>query len=325
MARDHPLSLRQGAAVTGGFVGVDWGTSGFRLWVMGWDGAIQGESHGSDGMARCVDSGFAPVLARHLAQAGAGDDMPVLICGMAGSRQGWAEAPYADLPAPVDALARHALRLPSQLTRDLGPDRDIRILPGLARRDPAHPDVMRGEETQLLGLAGQGHRGLVCMPGTHCKWAVLQDGAVTSFHSTMTGELFELLSRHSILRHTLPDDAAAVDPTSPAFLSALDRALSDPAQAFAGLFAIRAGDLLGQLAPGDGRATLSGLLIGADVALALREHAMPATPIMLIGQPGPGPLYDAALARAGADVARVDAASASRLGLLAAALEIWRN
>lgn len=309
--------------MTGGFVGVDWGTSGFRLWVIGRDGAVLGESHGPEGMARCTDTGFAPVLARHLAQAGASRDLPILICGMAGSRQGWAEAPYADLPAAVSALASRALRLPSELTQGLGDHRDIRILPGLARRDPAHPDVMRGEETQLLGLVGLGHHGLVCMPGTHCKWALLQDGAVVSFRSAMTGELFDLLSRHSILRHAMPETGGPIDPAGPAFLKALDRALSDPAQALSGLFGIRAGNLLGFADPSDSRAHLSGLLIGADVALALRGQAATPGAVTLIGQPGLGPLYAAALLRAGARVQDVDAETASRHGLLAAALEIW--
>lgn len=307
----------------GGFVGVDWGTSSFRLWVMRLDGTVLGESHGPEGMAHCAETGFAPVLARHLAQVQAPDDLPILICGMAGARQGWAEAPYADLPAPVSALARRALRLPPELVQGLGGHRDIRILPGLARRDPAHPDVMRGEETQLLGLAGSGHQGLVCMPGTHCKWAVLQGGAVVSFHSAMTGELFDLLARHSILRHAMPDKGGSVDPGSPAFLRALDRALPDPAQAVAGLFGIRAGHLLGFADPSDSRAHLSGLLIGADVGLALRGDAASRGRVTLIGQPGPGPLYAAALARAGARVNHVDAETASRRGLLAAALEIW--
>lgn len=95
--------------------------------------------------------------------------------------------PYIPLPAPVEALAAGALRLPP----DHAGDRDIRILPGLANRDSARPDVMRGEETQLLGLVRSGHQGLICMPGTHCKWAELRGGAVTGFQASRTGELFQ--------------------------------------------------------------------------------------------------------------------------------------
>lgn len=309
--------------MTAGFVGVDWGTSSFRLWVMAPDGTVLGESAGPDGMSRCAETGFAPVLARHLAQAGAPDGLPILICGMAGSRQGWAEAPYADLPAPVSALAARALRLPNALAQQVGSPRDIRILPGLARRDSSHPDVMRGEETQLLGLVGLGHQGLVCMPGTHCKWALLRDGAVASFHSAMTGELFDLLRHHSILRHAMPE-SGKVAPDAPAFAAAVDQVLEDPAMALSSLFGIRAGNLLGQTTTADAQARLSGLLIGADVALALRDLDPDAHQITLIGQRGLGPLYAVALARAGAPVNHVDAETASRHGLLAAAHEIWR-
>jgi len=299
-----------------GVVAVDWGTSSFRLWVMAADGAILGRSRGPEGMAHCVAAGFAPVLAAHLERAGAPGGWPVLICGMAGARQGWAEAPYADLPAPVSALAAQALRL----SPDQAGGRDIRILPGLARRDPARADVMRGEETQLLGLALTGHRGLVCMPGTHCKWARLQDGAVGDFQSFLTGELYQVLSRHSILRLGLPENGGPA-PEEPAFVQAVDQALADPGFLVEALFAIRAGGLLGFAAPEAARARLSGLVIGAEIGrMAPRIGSEGMT---LLGQQGLGALYLAALRRAGLDPRIADAETATRAGLLAAAREIW--
>lgn len=300
------------------FVAVDWGTSSFRLWLLDHAGRIHGESRSAEGMQYCAEAGFAPVLSKHLAQAGAGDQ-PVLICGMAGARQGWFEAAYADLPAQVSVLAGRAAILPAEL---LGPlaGRDIRILPGIARRDPDRPDVMRGEETQLLGLALGGAAGLVCMPGTHCKWARLVDGAVTDFQSYMTGELFAVLSRHSILRHSMPE-RPMIQPDDPAFISALDEVLDDPGFAYDALFPLRAGDLLGILGKAAPSARLSGLLIGAEVARQI-DRAAPEH-VILVGQAGLGPLYASALQRSGAAISYADAEQATRQGLLAAAQEIW--
>lgn len=303
--------------IGGGFIAVDWGTTSFRLWVLAPDGAVLGESRGPEGMAHCVGAGFAPVLTAHLAAAGAPEAWPVLICGMAGARQGWAEAPYADLPAPVSAIAAGALRLP----KDKAGARDIRILPGLARRDPSCPDVMRGEETQLLGLALSGHEGLVCMPGTHCKWARLTGGAVTDFQSFMTGELYQLLSRQSILRHGLPEGGRVV-PDDPAFVAAVDQAIADPGFLPEALFPIRAGGLLGFSTPEAARARLSGLVIGAEVGRMLPRIGGAA--VTLLGQEGLGALYHAALLRAGVTPRFADAETATRLGLLAAARAIWR-
>lgn len=302
--------------MTADFAAVDWGTSSFRLWLMGFDGQVYGESRGSEGMQHCTTAGFAPVLQAHLDKAGAAPDLPVLICGMAGARQGWFEAPYAALPTPVSTLAAKAVRLPA----DLAGSNDIRILPGLAQHDPAKPDVLRGEEVQLLGIIDSGVQGLVCLPGTHCKWAWLQDGAVASFKSYITGELFDVLTRHSILRHAMPEKGR-ISAEDPAFLAALDQALADPAILAEALFPLRAGQLLDFSSREHCFARLSGLLIGAEVG---REAALqtPAA-ITLVGQDGLGALYGVALEHAGYQVRVTDAETASRQGLLAAANEIW--
>lgn len=303
--------------MTGGVIAVDWGTSSFRLWWLAADGAVLAESRGPEGMAQCLTTGFAPVLEAHLAKIPAPADLPVLICGMAGARGAWAEAPYADLPAEVSGIAARALRLPE----DAAGARDIRILPGLAQRDPARPDVMRGEETQLLGLAIMGHDGLVCMPGTHCKWARLQGGAVTDFQSFMTGELYQLLSRQSILRLGLPAEGAPL-PDDPAFLAAAGQAITDPGLLTEALFGVRAGGLLGFSTPEEGRARLSGLVIGSEIGRMLPR--LDGASVTLLGQQGLGGLYLAALRQGGVEPHLADAEIATRAGLYAAAREIWR-
>jgi 2-dehydro-3-deoxygalactonokinase len=168
--------------------------------------------------------GFATVLQSHLDAVGAAPALPVVVCGMAGARQGWVEAGYVETPAQLASIPKHAVRVPGQ-------DRDIRILPGIAQRDPRAPDVMRGEETQLLGALGvdAADDAVVCMPGTHSKWVRTRGGTVERFATFMTGELFDVVSRQTILSHAVggADDAEDID----TFRSAVMAAFETPALA----------------------------------------------------------------------------------------------
>ncbi len=129
---------------------VDWGTSSFRLWLLDAAGVILAERRSDEGMLTAGAEGFAVILEKHLAAAGAPAELPVIICGMAGARQGWIEAPYVTLPAGLDGILAGAVPVPAKVRR---PNARIRILPGLAQRSADAPDVMRGEETQLAGVA----------------------------------------------------------------------------------------------------------------------------------------------------------------------------
>jgi 2-dehydro-3-deoxygalactonokinase len=295
------------------FVAVDWGTSSFRGWLMSAGGEALAESRGSEGMLHCAGTGFAPVLRDHLARLGAVEQIPVLICGMAGARQGWVEAPYLKTPTRLDALHEGAIRIDTA--------GDIRILPGLAQARADRPDVMRGEETQLLGVTEADFSGLVCIPGTHSKWVKIEAGAVVEFSTYMTGELFSVISQHSILAHAL--DAGGPPPAdSPPFRDGIATAQAAPTGLTASLFRLRAAQLLGFEQRADGAARLSGLLIGAEIADAMERHGA-RRPLRLIGAGGLGKLYEVALREAGFDVAVVDAESASRRGLAKAAISIW--
>src|SRR5690606_1374626 len=150
-----------------------------------------------EGLRTTRPADFSATLESHLAAAGASEDVPVVICGMAGARQGWFEAGYVDLPARLAALSAACVRV-------AGARRDLRIVPGRAQRGP-DPDVIRGEETQLLGLLRErpAFTGLVALPGTHSKWVHVEAGAVIGFSTCLTGELYALLSENSILRHSL--------------------------------------------------------------------------------------------------------------------------
>lgn len=295
------------------FVVVDWGTSSFRGWLMSAQGEALAESRGSEGMLRCAGTGFEPVLRDHLARLGAPAAAPVLICGMAGARQGWAEAPYVRTPTRLHALHEGAVRIDAP--------GDIRILPGIAQARADRPDVMRGEETQLLGVTEPDFTGLVCIPGTHSKWIRIEGGCVVEFSTYMTGELFSAISQHSILVHAVEAAGPSTADSRP-FREGLAAARAEPTALTASLFRLRAAQLLGFEQRADGAARLSGLLIGAELADALRRHG-PLKSVRLIAAGSLGRLYAAALTAQGLAVTTVDAEQASRLGLSKAATSIW--
>lgn len=292
---------------------VDWGTSSFRLWLTNAQGHVLAESRGEEGMMHCGSTGFAPVLEKHLHKLEAKPDLPVMICGMAGARQGWAEVPYINLPAVLDDLVDHALKLDNQT-------RDIRILPGLAQYDASAANVVRGEETQLAGIAATMPNGLICMPGTHSKWMKLENGVVTQFTTFMTGELFAVLSQHSILSYAV-DMIVPFDENSPAFLRAATKVCVEPARMAEDIFTIRAAQLLGFEAQSEGLAHLSGLLIGAEGGRAKQLYGI--GEIGLVASGKLSRLYQSVLEKVGFTITVLDGEIAVRRGLFAAAARSW--
>lgn len=289
---------------------VDWGTTRFRLWLLARDGTVIGEQRADDGLARAQDTGFEAVLEHHLAAVGAPAHLPAIICGMAGSRQGWVEAGYIGTPADLSQLANKAITVPS--TR-----RHVMILPGIAQHGPTEPDVMRGEETQLLGaMLGRPGHDCFCMPGTHSKWVRLDGSRVTRFQTFMTGELFAALGTHTILAHST--DQSPVDASDPAFLTGVRDGWTRAASLTHQIFTIRAAQLLNGATRDDGTARLSGLLIGAEIAGAGIGGG---EAVSLVASGAMQRLYRAAIRECGAGVHDVDADFAVRRGLL----EAWRQ
>jgi len=297
------------------YVAVDWGTSSFRLWLVDRAGNVLAERRSHEGMMVAGKLGFAAVLQSHLEAVGAAPGLPVIVCGMAGARQGWVEAGYVDTPAPLASILEQAVPVPGQ-------DRDIRILPGIAQRDPKAPDVMRGEETQLLGaLAGQAAgEAIVCMPGTHSKWVRANGGTVERFATFMTGELFDAVSQHTILSHAVAGAGEADD--IDAFQSAVMAAFETPAFAANLLFQVRSGQLLYGGTPAAARAKISGTLIGLELAAGLAEGA-PKSGITLIASGRLQMLYQSAFEAVSVPVRAIGAEDAVRRGLLMAAQSIW--
>ncbi|MGE7371353.1 2-dehydro-3-deoxygalactonokinase [Neorhizobium sp. NPDC001467] len=301
------------------YAAVDWGTSSFRLWLIDADGGVVGERRSGEGMTTAAKTGFSGILESHLAALSAPRDLPVIICGMAGARQGWVEAGYVDVPAPLPAVLTAAA-----VVRDA--QRDIRILPGIAQRGAA-PDVMRGEETQLLGARDPSVSGeqLFCMPGTHSKWVRLSGETVSGFASFMTGELFDVISKHTILSHALAE-AGAFDGSHPAFLAAVGAVFEEPARATNLVFTVRSGQLLDGLDATGAAARLSGTLIGAEIAGGMADgwqRRKLDAPIRLIVSGRLSDLYQAAFDTLNLPYNTVDADDAVRRGLSQAARAVF--
>jgi len=303
------------------YAAVDWGTSSFRLWLIDAEGNVLDERRSGEGMTTAAKAGFSTILESHLMALSAPTNLPVIICGMAGARQGWVEAGYVDVPAALPTVLTSAAVVSD-------PVRDIRILPGIAQRGSA-PDVMRGEETQLLGARDPSVSGeqLFCMPGTHSKWVKLSGETVTGFASFMTGELFDLISKHSILQHAVKD-AEKFDGSHPVFLAAIKAAFEQPARATNLVFTVRSGQLLDGLDATGAAARLSGTLIGAEIAGGMADGWQRKTldaPIKLIASGRLADLYEAAFAALDLPFNTIDADEAVRRGLSQAAKTVFGN
>ncbi|MFT7773331.1 2-dehydro-3-deoxygalactonokinase [Roseateles sp.] len=272
-------------------IALDWGSTRLRAYLLGADGSVLASRESGNGASTL--SGEAAFAQAFAAIRGDWPALPVLACGMVGSQHGWREAPYAPCPADASALAQHALRL----------DERFWILPGLMHNE-ARPDVMRGEETQIVGALALhpelAEQSCLVLPGTHSKWARVEAGRVTGFATHMTGELYALLRQHSVLARLMPAEGASAPSSgaSPAFLAGVDAGREDGALSHQ-LFAVRTLGLFKRLTPEQLPDYLSGLLIGHEIAHELAAGA-PAR-LALVGAPALCERYVQALGRFGLD------------------------
>jgi 2-dehydro-3-deoxygalactonokinase len=282
-------------------IAVDWGTSSLRGALLDEAGRVLAEKSAPLGILNVPDGDFAGVFAAQFADW-MKPGTSCLISGMAGSRQGWAEAPYVACPAGPAELKQHL--------HWIEPGR-IAIVPGLSDSQGDVPDVMRGEEVQIFGamrLAGITD-GLFVLPGTHSKWATVRGGKVVGFRTFMTGEVYGLFAQHSILARTL-DAAAPLDEA--AFLRGVEQAgrgqglLHDA-------FGVRALSLFGRLSPAQSASYLSGLLIGEELS---RQKLSPSSEVIVVGASALVARYALALGKKGAKV-RTFGAEATWAGLRA--------
>ncbi len=278
------------------WIAADWGTTHLRVWAMSAGGTVLAQAQTTDGMGTLARDDFATAL--DSATAG-WPRVPVIACGMVGSRQGWAEASYTPVPC-------------APLAAGLTPAGDrCHIISGLKQKAPA--DVMRGEETQIAGFLAlnPGWDGVICLPGTHTKWVHVSAAEVVSFQTVMTGDLFAAITGHTVLRHTT---AAGWDDAG--FLQGVEEALSRPERLAARLFSLRAESLLDGLPDAVARARLSGLLIGAELA-ATKPYWL-GQQIAVIGAGALAALYVTALGAQAAPATQVNADRATLAGLTAA-------
>lgn len=297
------------------FIAGDWGTSRLRLYLCDETGHVmaRGEGEGAS-VPDCAGRFTAAVAAWDRAHG----KLPAVLGGMVGSTIGWREVPYLSCPARPEAIADAALRFEHE-------ERLIAIVPGLTciARTGA-PDVMRGEETQILGAlrlnpALSKGRHIFCMPGTHAKWVVVENGAVVEFQTALSGELFELLRRHSVLAR----DGGDVRPDSEAFARGLDFVQGNPGVDLLHLmFSARSRVVTGSMPKADGASYLSGMVLGADVGTAVSLLKVSGL-VHLICTPLLAALYDKALARYDVQTAVIDGDRCALAGLVHIHSEIF--
>lgn len=284
----------------------DWGTTNLRAWTLDAVGAVVAQRDFPLGVSRLAPGEAARRFEAEVRPSLEAQGLPAILCGMVGSNLGWTAVPYADCPAgPADLAAR--------LTAVA---ENVRIVPGLRCEGLAGaPDVLRGEETQVLGWLArhpdrrQG-RQVLCHPGTHAKWVLIEDGRIVRFVTAMTGELFAVLGQHSVLKSEAP---AADD-------DAFDQGLAaagDGGALAARLFTTRARVVGGHAAPESTPSYLSGLLIGAEAASVPPLLGETPKRVTLVGDAALCDRYRRALTRAGVEVEVFDGEAAAIAGLFA--------
>lgn len=274
-------------------IGVDWGTSSFRAFRLAPQGAILARVEAPLGILAIPPGGFADALRGQIGPWLA-EERRVLMAGMVGSRQGWVEAPYLPCPAGAAEIAAAVIDVPFA-------GATVKLVPGLSFADETGtPEVMRGEETQLIGAGGD---GLACLPGSHAKWAEVEGGRITGFRTYLSGEAFAAIRAGTILGRMMDD--------APTDLAAFDRGLAragEPGHLLHHLFGVRSLGLFGRLAAHESAAFLSGLLIGHEI----RAESVGGRQVRLIGAPALCALYARAIASLGGATTLLDPDAAAR-------------
>ena len=300
-------------------VGIDWGTSAARAYRLDAGGQVLERRDLPIGIRHVRDGRFDAALAKLI--AGWDVRVPRIASGMIGSRQGWVEAPYVECPASLTALGDRLVRVPHD---------ELAIVPGVVTHDAAGiADVMRGEETQLLGSVGRNERVLAVLPGTHSKWARVEHGRVVDFTTFMTGELYGVLIAHSMLGRLAGHEPGRF--MRDAFSRGVARGLAG-GELLHDMFGARTLALTAGLRSEEVADWLSGLLIGREVGAArawAQRAGIDASHVRVIGADALADRYELALSDAGIVAARgvADAAAhglwrvALHAGIVTAAVE----
>lgn len=249
---------------------IDWGSSAFRAWLVDGAGMVRAERTAPLGILKVQQGQFPAILERQIGDWAADDSGPILAGGMVGSRQGWVEMPYLDCPADLGSLAAHLHAVPWR------PGKPVWLCPGLKCRDESGvPDVMRGEEIQILGAVADGADACFCLPGSHSKAAWLRAGRVERFATALTGELYALLRAQGLLASVMMAADAALD--EPSFAAGIARS-GEPGGLLHHLFGVRTRALMAEISAAAAPDYLSGILIGHE----LRSTAW-VPPVVVVG------------------------------------------
>lgn len=273
------------------WIGVDWGTTRIRVFLVNAQGKLCARFESEQGAAHLTPDQFAPVLldalevlfsqqADLLSAMPPAQPIPVILCGMVGARYGWCEAPYQKVPcAPI---CNGVVYPPLASNHPIAQRIKVAIVPGIMQSTP--PDVMRGEETQIAGYLDQNpdFNGVLCLPGTHSKWVRITNGTITEFRTLITGDMFASLTKESILRQSIPMSLTTKMDDDFVFLNHVALSLSAPYALLNNLFAIRAKSIIDNTTPEHALQSLSGLLIGAEIA-AVRDFWGNKEKIVIIG------------------------------------------
>jgi 2-dehydro-3-deoxygalactonokinase len=290
----------------------DWGTSRLRLFLCEGPGTVIDavDGPGVAAVKTPFDALFESIMRPWEVQYG---PLTAVLCGMIGSSIGWMQAPYVSSPADPEKIIDACVALRGGC---------VHIVPGARCQNRLRAaDFMRGEETQILGALTldptlRHGRRLLCLPGTHTKWVLLENGIISEFLTAPTGELFGALRGHSVL---VPAEGRAATVTEGvAFQEGIKRFNDFPqAQVLHRLFECRSRMLNGELSARNAASFLSGLLIATDVsgALQLFADSNAETTVHLIGEPQLTQLYAAALLHRSCGARQLDGAAASLAGL----------
>jgi 2-dehydro-3-deoxygalactonokinase len=288
------------------YIAGDWGTTQLRLYLC--EGAKVIDRASGPGIGALTEKPeqiFRSLTTRWSAEHAG---LSAHLCGMVGSRNGWIETPYVRCPADLGALRAGLVKLESGGIK-------VSIVPGLSCHNPlGAPDVMRGEETQIFGAVNTRERRLCALPGTHTKWAVVENGVIQHFLTSPSGELFALLRDHSTLGRA---GGAVTENNAAGFQRGLVRqAEMSDAELLHLLFETRSRQLVDGISKSEAMGFLSGLLIGSDVSGALRWFGAKAG-VTLIGDPKLNELYAEALALHGVEATSLSGEDCALAGLRA--------
>jgi len=251
------------AASKPALIGMDWGTSSLRAFLIGAQGEVLDSVTTREGIMQIPDRNFDAVFDRLVGSFPSNAGLPIVVSGMITSRNGWVETPYVTMPTGPEHLAQSLVRHQSQSGAL------IHFVTGATTEHISGPDVMRGEETQIIGSAALGlSDGIFVMPGTHSKWVHVALGKIQDFATYMTGEVFASLKDHTILG-TLMEMS---DFDLSAFQKGVSAAQDRRANLLHDLFHVRTLPLMGKLKETETADFLSGLLIGTEIVAALKKN-----------------------------------------------------